>query len=87
MSTVLVWVILGAACGMMSALSLEWTVVRLEPGRGWAVQIVLGMLLRWAAAAVLLVFAVRTDWTAGLAAAAGFILAGRALLAYRAERI
>ena len=83
----LIWFIPGAACGVLSTLSMEWTVARLEPGRGGAARIMPGMLLRWAAAAALILFALRADWTAGLAAVAGHILAGRLLLVYRAGRI
>jgi hypothetical protein len=75
------WFVLGAGVGGLSFRSLEWTVARLNSAKGGAAWIVPGMVMRWAGAALLLILALGADWRAGLGAAAGYILAGRLMLA------
>jgi hypothetical protein len=87
MMPVILWFCLGVLVGGWSVGSIERTVARLDPAVPGKARIVPGMILRRAAAALLLVCALRGGAVCGLAAAAGHILAGRILLAYRAGRI
>jgi hypothetical protein len=82
------WFGLGAGLGWLGFMSLQWTVERLDPAQGTAAAVwpVLGMILRWAAAAALLLCALRMDWLSGLSAFAGHLLAGRLALVRRIGR-
>jgi hypothetical protein len=77
------WFGSGAVCGGLCVESIRRTVARLGPGcdGAAAVRIAPGRMFRWAAAAALLLAAVSADWACGLAAAAGYLVAGRLLLA------
>jgi hypothetical protein len=82
------WFGAGAVCAGWSVESIRLTVARLNPAAGAAVAawIAAGRTIRLAAAGLLLLGAVRAGWTCGLAAAAGYWLAGRAALAREIRR-
>jgi hypothetical protein len=76
------WFGIGAAVGGLGFLSLQRAVMRLSPAQGaGAAWPMLGMFLRWAAAAGLLLFALRMGALCGLSAFAGHLLGGRLALA------
>jgi cbb3-type cytochrome oxidase subunit 1 len=77
------WFGLGAVCGWLGTLSMQWSIERLDPADGAAVAgwVGLGMMLRLTAAAALLLIALRMEAPYGLSAFAGHLLAGRLALA------
>lgn len=83
------WFGCGAAMGWLGVLSQQWTVLQLEPGQKAVVALwfLLGMLLRWIAAAALLFFAVRFGLFAALAAAGGLFIARWLALVFYTRRI
>jgi hypothetical protein len=83
------WFGSGAVFGGVSLESIRRTVARLDPADGAAAAawVGLGRIARWAGAALLLIAALRTGWTYGLAAAAGHWLAVRLLLARENGRV
>jgi hypothetical protein len=85
----ILWAGAGAIVGGLSFLNLQWTVVHLSPGKAAASAwpALGGMLLRWSAAAVLLLAALRMGGDCGLAAFCGYMLAGRLLLARGIGRV
>lgn len=87
MMPVVLWFFLGALAGGWSVGSIQRTVARLDPAVPGKARIVPGMILRWAAAVLLIACALRADAVCGLAAAAGHILAGRLALARGIGRV
>jgi hypothetical protein len=77
------WFGLGAVCGWLGMLSIQWSIERLGPANGAAGmgRVGLGMMLRLTAAAGLLLIALRMGAPYGLSAFAGHLLAGRLALA------
>jgi hypothetical protein len=71
------WLFTGGAIGVLSGLTLWWTVARLRPdASSYVVVLVLGgMILRWSLSAGLLVAALQHGIVPGLLAFAGLLLA------------
>ena len=71
-----VWLFAGGLVGLLSAVSLRWTVARLHPGASWRAVILTagGALLRWCLAAGLLIAALQRGIAPTLLAFAGLWL-------------
>ncbi|MBE0698378.1 MAG: hypothetical protein IH586_15795 [Anaerolineaceae bacterium] len=83
------WFGLGAVTGWLSILSQHWTVSRLgSPNNAvGVVWFILGIILRWMAAAALIFFGLRAGLFTGLAAAGGLLLARWLALLYYSHRL
>lgn len=73
----LLWLLLGLAAGLLSGLTIRWSVSRMRPGTSlWAViSIVGGAFLRWTLAAGFLALALQRGIGPGLFLFAGLWLA------------
>lgn len=85
----ILWLLAGAAVGMLHGWTVSWTVGSLRPGRkGQARLVVLvGALLRTAGTAVVLFVAVTQELTWGLLAIVGFVVSRTAFTAIAASRM
>ena len=82
--TLVWWLFIGGATGVLSGLSLWWTVARLHPdaSSGAAVLTMGGAMLRWVLTAGLLIAALQHGIKSGLLAFAGLCLARWGMVCY-----